>query len=664
MDAVSVQDANKIRVAMGLPPLPVPGEDAGLAFKKSNDRADDSDPDDRISTLDKRQAAAGDNWAKLEAERKAKLDREARKEAVRKQREAVAKTARLEGKALGDADEADLDTATWLKQQKKRQKALEQARRYEEEQAAREQQQEYTSKDLAGLKVGHEIDNFGEEGGEQILTLKDAIIGDEDEDDELENAQMLEKEKLAEKLELKKKKPVYNPMDMDEDGEKSILKHYDEEISGKKRKRFTLNESGGGVRSEAPEDVERKRAKGVKISLDLLKDETPISDYADPSTAKIKKPKKPKKAKTARQKEVDEDDIFPMPQAPAEQNGDIAMDVDGQATQAPNGSARREVELDDDDLQRQLAEQRRAALKRRKKTDAAELARRIREEESATPMASNENGDDEEEPGMVIDETTEFVANLRRPEEQDDEPADQSIKREVKHESPEADEEGDMTMAEVMNERGDDLERGTSTPAANTHTATGFEEEESVEQGIGASLSMLRKRGLLQDTHAGDQNARDRAREVFLAENRALISEYDARAREARDRDRRSGKFERMSARERETYARQQNEQREAYLASLQAQHFAKSYKPDVKLEYTDEFGRAMNQKEAFKHLSHKFHGKGSGKQKTEKRLKKIDDEKRRESKSILDPSQGSGGMGRNLGEQARKKGTAGVRLQ
>ena len=51
------------------------------------------------------------------------------------------------------------------------------------------------------------------------------------------------------------------------------------------------------------------------------------------------------------------------------------------------------------------------------------------------------------------------------------------------------------------------------------------------------------------------------------------------------------------------------------------------SYKPDVKLEYVDESGRHLNQKEAFRQLSHRFHGKGSGKKKTEKRGKKLDEE-------------------------------------
>lgn len=47
------------------------------------------------------------------------------------------------------------------------------------------------------------------------------------------------------------------------------------------------------------------------------------------------------------------------------------------------------------------------------------------------------------------------------------------------------------------------------------------------------------------------------------------------------------------------------------------------NYRPNVKLEYIDDSGRLLNEKEAFRYLSHKFHGKGPGKNKIEKRLKK-----------------------------------------
>jgi len=50
-------------------------------------------------------------------------------------------------------------------------------------------------------------------------------------------------------------------------------------------------------------------------------------------------------------------------------------------------------------------------------------------------------------------------------------------------------------------------------------------------------------------------------------------------------------------------------------------------YKPEVKIEYVDEAGRQVPPKEAFRYLSHRFHGKGSGKKKLEKRIKKIEED-------------------------------------
>ncbi|KAI7145940.1 hypothetical protein KC352_g29074, partial [Hortaea werneckii] len=324
-------------------------------------------------------------------------------------------------------------------------------------------------------------------------------------------------------------------------------------------------------------------------------------------------------------------------------------------------------EFDDDDLQAKLAEQRRAALKKRKKTDAAELARQMREE---MPIDENNQGEDE----VVIDETSEFVANLKKPEapeEQDTSRKSRTPQPAVSHGADEAeDDDGDTAMAgQVTYAEAEEAEerakRETSTLAAGTPdvTATGLEEESTMDQGLGASLSLLRKRGLIHDPGAEDLTERERARNKFLADKQNLIDEYDAKAREQREMDRRSGRWDRMSNRERDAYARQQNEAREAYVAKLQADMFAKHYRPDVKLQYHDEYGRGMNQKEAFKHLSHMFHGKGSGKQKTEKRLKKIDDEKRENAKGVLHAGE-EGGFANVQGREGKRQKQAGVRLQ
>lgn len=47
-------------------------------------------------------------------------------------------------------------------------------------------------------------------------------------------------------------------------------------------------------------------------------------------------------------------------------------------------------------------------------------------------------------------------------------------------------------------------------------------------------------------------------------------------------------------------------------------------YKPEINLEYTDDSGHKLETpKEAFRHLCHKFHGKGPGKNKIDKTLRK-----------------------------------------
>lgn len=51
------------------------------------------------------------------------------------------------------------------------------------------------------------------------------------------------------------------------------------------------------------------------------------------------------------------------------------------------------------------------------------------------------------------------------------------------------------------------------------------------------------------------------------------------------------------------------------------------NYKPEINLKYIDEFGREMNQKEAYKQLSHQFHGKIPNKNKIEKKRKKLENE-------------------------------------
>jgi len=669
-DAISIEETNRIRVSLGMKPLPVPGAE-GPVFKESTLPAEDVG-----STLESRQAEGYDNYRKLQEAEAAKRKRDAKSEAIKKARDAAKRFAQLEGKGLGEADGDDDDAKAWLIKQKRRQKEIEKARKKEQELLEAEEQAVYSAKDLAGVKVGHEFDTF-EDGDEQVLVLKDTTIDEnEEEGDELENLDLREREKLKEKLELKKKKPIYNPND-DDDGTRGILAHYDEEIGGKKKgTRFTLDGSGSTAEAVAQGEIVPK-SKPKLFSLDLLsklyhfcdssirllinslEDDEPKSDYLDISEIKIKKPKK--KKRSTRQKAVDEDDILHAPEvedAPAENE----MDVD-QSFVAKKRTYEDASFVDDEDLQASLAAQRRNALKKRQKLRPEEIVQRMKEEESAAPQdVDAETG----EGGLVIDETSEFVANLQKPSAPTNKQRSQSRQPDaVTAMDVDSDDEEDTKMQSYADIE-DEEDRVTRIKREESESQdvvnNGLDEEATLDKGIGSTLKLLRERNILKSENSTDLNEQYRRRQLFMAEKQRQESEAEKKARHQRERDRATGRLDRMSAREKEEYARQQNNHRDQQESRLMAEHFNKSYKPNVELKYHDEHGRSLNQKEAFKQMSHAFHGKGSGKQKTEKLLKKIEDEKRREAQSTLDGSQ-MGGMTGATVMQSKKQRQAGVRL-
>ncbi|KZZ91854.1 DNA binding protein SART-1 [Ascosphaera apis ARSEF 7405] len=672
-DAISIEQNNKIRAALGLKPLPVPGGgsgagngDDGPIFKSSRDDGESSseDDDDVGSTLEKREAMAGENWAKLQEEQAAKKRREERAEAIRRAREAAQRNTKLEGKSLGEVD-MEMDTKTWLSQAKKKQKEIEKerARKLAEELEERERERaiEYTSKDLSGVRVAHELDEFGDEVGEQVLTLKDTTI-DEDEEEgvELENVHLREREKTKERLENKKRKLPYDP---NADGSGSILAQYDDEIEGKKRKRFTLDSKDIAVGSteNKQQDISSK-LKSQAFNLDDVLEPVTTSDYQEPTEIKIKKPKK-KKTKSTRRRRSDDDDIEPV-QADAQHD---QMDIDSGPVPAPvSKKIEEDLNFDNEDLAASLALQRRAALKKRKKLTPEEIARQLKEE--AMEVGNQMDTDDQDadgDPGIVLDETSEFVANLQNAVEERQRSVSHPPRETPVAESNQAtveDEDVHMETSEAIPEHEVKQEESEEAAPKNISSSTGLAEESELDQGLGSTLAMLKQRGLVKESNASELNSLYRDRQRFLQEKHRLETEAEQRARLQRERDRTSGRLERLSGREREDYARQENKARDQIESRQLAEIFNREYKPDVQLKYVDEHGRLMDQKEAFKHLSHQFHGKGSGKMKTEKHLKKIQDEKKREAMSTLDSSQHTG-MNNAMGVTAKKNRQAGVRL-
>ncbi|KAK0651307.1 SART-1 protein [Cercophora newfieldiana] len=642
MDAASIEEINKLRKAMGMKPLPVPGAPPPK----------EATPDpDAGSTIESREAEGFDNYRKAQEAEQAKRRREEQKKAVMKAREMAQRNVVLEGKGIADmVGDEELDAKSWLKSQKKRQKKIEATRKEEEAKTAAEKARaEHTAADLAGVKVAHDVADILD-ADDQILTLKDTgVLDNEDEGDELENLDLREQEKLNEKLDLKKKKPLYDPNDIDETGERGILSHYDEEIHGKKKKTFTLDAAGTSTDLADILNAPVQKRRHQVVDLDVLEDApAPVSDYLDASEVKVKKPKK-KKSKSTRRKADDGDVLFTGEQTVAD-DGDQQMEVDsGAVTYTKKRKVIEEDFADDDDLQTSLALQRKDALKKRKKTRPEDIARQLREEASQPPE------DAEEGPGIVIDEISEFVDALAAEREEERKaPKPKNEEAVTKMEEESSDEDAEMKDAD--HGYGRDL-----TPLGDV-PVTGVEDEKTVDQGLGATLALLKDRHLIEDQKGAEQNEKFRQKQKFLSELNRRMALFDEEARLQRERERASGRHERMSIREREELARQQNTMRDQHQSRIMDQLFREGYKPNVELRYIDADGRSLDAKEAFKELSHQFHGKGSGKGKTDKRLKKLAEEKRRMAQSMLDASQNVG-MNTAASHQGKKRKEAGVRL-
>lgn len=254
----------------------------------------------------------------------------------------------------------------------------------------------------------------------------------------------------------------------------------------------------------------------------------------------------------------------------------------------------------------------------------------------------------EEDKGLTFDDTSEFVRSvgLHFTEEPKSEPQGRSLplaRSEQKERSASRDVSmapGDVAIDEletgeisVKDEEAEDydmamlneIEHAIKATEAEEATASegtvGTSAEQSFGAGMASTLNILRQQGILAQPAAGQQE-REKVqlqRDLWLASMRQRAAQRELERLQSR------GGNKDQAQREYENRLRDQQEARENL-------DMFKDYKPDVNIVYYDEFGRRLTPKEAWKALSHKFHGKGSGKMKTEKRLKKIAEEKKQEA--------------------------------
>ncbi|XP_036115585.1 U4/U6.U5 tri-snRNP-associated protein 1 isoform X1 [Molossus molossus] len=645
--SLSIEETNKLRAKLGLKPLEV------NAVKKEAGTKEEPVAADVINPMALRQ-------------------REELREKL-----AAAKEKRLlnqklgKVKTLGEDDPWLDDTAAWIERSRQLQKekdlAEKRAKLLEEmdqefgvstlveEEFGQRRQDLYSARDLQGLTVEHAIDSF-QEGETMILTLKDKGVLQEEED-VLVNVNLVDKERAKKNVELRKKKPDYLPYaegesvdDLAQQKPRSILAKYDEELEGERPHSFRLEQGGiaDGLRERELEEI---RAK-LRLQAQSLSTVGPrlASEYLTPeemvtfkkTKRKVKKIRKKEKEVVVRAddllplgdqtqdgdfgsrlrgrgrrrvldgdeeaQEEEEEEKEPVPQPSQSddtrvENMDISDEEEGGAL--PPGSPEMleedEAELE---LQKQLEKGRRLRQLQQlhQLRDSGEKVVEIVKKLESRQRGWEEDEDPERKGAIVFNATSEFCRTLgeiptyglagNREEQEELMDFERDEERSANGGS-ESDGEENIGWSTV------NLDEEKQHQDFSASSTTILDEEPIVNRGLAAALLLCQNKGLLETTVQKVARVK--------APNKSLPSAvYCIEDKMAID----------------DKYSR-----REEYRGFTQDFKEKDGYKPDVKIEYVDETGRKLTPKEAFRQLSHRFHGKGSGKMKTERRMKKLDEE-------------------------------------
>ncbi|KAJ2805859.1 hypothetical protein H4R21_001097 [Coemansia helicoidea] len=586
---------------------------------------------------------------------------------------------------MSDAESQSLDALRWTENSRRRQREL--ATQNQQAATQRPVRAEYTADDLAGLRVAHGADGL-DGGGEQVLTLQDRSIGElcQDDDDEglqLESVAARDAER-ARKSAQRRKRQRAAPGSIET--AHGALEDEEDEDGGA----FTIGQGGRvavGGSSDAPE------SRGPAQALEQAAPQAISDYYTEAEAAALFRKKKPRRQK--RDKTSSTNDLLPDLAAV-----DTAR-VNSLLTRASRIDDAGLVD-DDDDLLRAIATVRRAKMAC--SAPPAAPPEPIRPESSSGSNEPAAADDAQPESELVLSSTIEFVQKLKAstvaPAMRTVAPAAPTAAPAASVAAPAAptavlaaadapaqeEEEEEVQIVKSSHEtsRGRGLVSSTSRPAAEPASsaaepagagAGAFEEQEpSVGTGLAATLRLLQSRSML-DKVGDEQREREklqRSRAQWTAEHRqkdqALQRELQrirqlgkkqpaAEAPEPKADGRRRGKADEMTQRELEELKAQE----QAALDRRWAREYEermRDYKPEVRLEYTDDTGRQLTTKEAYKQLSHAFHGHYSGKNKIDKLMRKRDAERRQME---LASAEATHRHGEAVESARRKMGAAGI---
>ncbi|CAN1157071.1 SART-1 family protein DOT2, partial [Linum perenne] len=467
--------------------------------------------------------------------------------------------------------------------------------------------QDHHTHDLAGVKILDGLDKVIQ-GGAVVLTLKDQSILAADRGDINNEVDMLENVEIGEQKRrdyaykaAKKPAGVYSDKFNDDPmAERKMLPQYDDEPVDEGVTLDIIGHFSGEAEKKLEELRRRLQAEDANSSGKIL------SDYY--SQEEMIQFKKPKKKKSFLQKK-DKLDMEALEQEAISEGlgaGDLGSRNDRSRIKAREEQDRHKAEMrnaaayqlayakadeaskalqlgqtipdeydDDDDLHKSVERARKLALKKQKDVvlvgpDA--IAR------LATTFKSNQMAYDQEEgPKVVVfTEIEEFVSGLQ---------FDQGVRDDTKGFSKAV--EGMTEANETVNNEDTSMEEDMKEVAED-----GIIREVPVGKGLSGTLKLLHDRATLKESiNWGGRNMdKKKSKLVGIVDT----TDYNGKGTEMKKKKNKDNDMDRFS---------------------------------NISLERTDEFGQIMTPKEAFRVISHRFHGKGPGKMKLEKRMKQFQEE-------------------------------------
>ncbi|VDM60880.1 unnamed protein product [Angiostrongylus costaricensis] len=761
-ESLSIEETNKLRAKLGLAPLEI---DSAPKTKEAEDGTT-VHVEDGFEFRHKKPENWGDK--KKESELKEKL------EIAKKKRQIYERV--LTTKSIVDSDD-DEDAADWVakmrKQEEEKRLAEERAKTLDAmdeefginsiiadekaKQAKKKARREKPmSSDTGGLVVGHSKEAFLDSSN-KILVLEDKDVLDVG-DEVLINPNLVDNEKYARNVELKKRRELQKGFDdVDEFGvQKSygVLNKYDEELEGVRREKFRLDDKGGYDLEKDERDERMRRelelAGKTLVNLEMQKYQVGSEFYTKEEMTAFRKVKKGTKEKSTRKRKIlKAEDLVPDKPSSGrdlgsrrtdrrgeikmedEQESDVRLTEDdtesvdkndiGEEASEPSGPWKRAtknaVNIDllkslinqsndsgvedsdgescylskdignvviDDDAEDELFNVLHKTRRLRQvvvKREDDDIAQKVHEMVSShqVKMEVDDFSDAYQsvtkDGAVTLDSTMEYcrnigeiptyglagnrtdaidVSDMKGEVDEGDENAirkwkQSQVEREQRRKERQrtkdskgkwldkpsssgvldSDDERELQEAKRNADYSDD-DDDDSLCAANSKKEyeNVLGKEADVSKGVGAMLKLAAQKGYLNDNEVKKKTGQNLDHLRNQSKTQVEQGKYDIEDKYAKKLDRlgTTGRGPIMPFTEK------------------------KDYHPEVNIQYVDEKGRIMDQKDAYRELSYKFHGRNPGKKQTEKRIS------RRDKKEMLKQMNSSDTPLGTLSKQLRKQ--------